>query len=41
MITLLRYPLQAYNYIHKFDIICLSETYLENSYHSDDDKLGT
>ena len=31
--------LQAYNSIHKIDIICLSETYLDNSYHSDDDQL--
>ena len=23
-----------------FDIICLSETFLDNSYHSDDDQLG-
>ena len=30
--------LQAYNVIHRFDIICLSETYLGNSYHSDDDQ---
>ena len=27
---------QAYNSIHRFDIICLSEFYLDNSYHSDD-----
>ena len=32
--------LQAYNAIHMFDIICLSETYLDNSYHSDDDQLA-
>ena len=32
--------LQVYNSIHKFDIICLSETYLDNSYHSDDDQLA-
>ena len=31
--------LQAYNAIHRFDIICLSETYLDNSYHTDDDQL--
>ena len=31
--------LQAYNAIHRFDIICLSETYLDNFYHSDDDQL--
>ena len=31
--------LQVYNAIHRFDIICLSETYLDNSYHSDDDQL--
>ena len=24
--------LQVYNTIHRFDIICLSETYLDNSY---------
>ena len=30
------YLLQAGNSIHRFDIICLSETYLENSYHNDD-----
>ena len=32
--------LQAYNAIHRFDIICLSETYLDNSYHTDDDQLA-
>ena len=32
--------LQVYNSIHKFDVICLSETYLDNSYHSDDDQLA-
>ena len=31
--------LQAYNAINRFDIICLSETYLDNSYHTDDDQL--
>ena len=31
--------LQAYNAINRFDIICLSETYLGNSYHTDDDQL--
>ena len=31
--------LQAYNAIHGFDTICLSETYLDNSYHTDDDQL--
>ena len=31
--------LQAYNTINRFDIICLSETYLDNSYHTDDDQL--
>ena len=31
--------LQSYNTIHRFDIICLSETYLDNSNHSDDDQL--
>ena len=29
----------AYNSIHKFDIICLSETYLDSEILSDDDKL--
>ena len=32
--------LQAHNSIHKFDIICLSETYLDNSCHSGDDQLA-
>ena len=32
--------LQACNSIHTFDIICLSETYLDNSYHSGDDQLA-
>ena len=31
--------LQAYNFIHKFDVICLSENYLDNSYHTDDHQL--
>ena len=31
--------MQAYNAINRFDIICLSETYLDNSYHTDDDQL--
>ena len=31
--------LQAYNEINRFNIICLSETYLDNSYHTDDDQL--
>ena len=31
--------LQAYKGINRFDIICLSETYLDNSYHTDDDQL--
>ena len=30
--------LQAYNAIHRFDIICSSETYLDNSYHTDNDQ---
>ena len=30
--------LKAYNVINRFDI-CLSETYLSNSYHTDDDQL--
>ena len=32
--------LQACNPIHNFDIICLSETYLDNCHHSDDDQLA-
>ena len=32
--------LQGYNSIHRFDIICLSETYLDNSYPTDDDQLA-
>ena len=31
--------LQVYNAINRFDIICLSETSSENSYHTDDDQL--
>ena len=31
--------LQAFNAINRFDIICLSETYLDNSYHTDYDQL--
>ena len=31
---------QTYHSIHKSDIICLSETYLGNSYHSDQDQLA-
>ena len=31
--------LQAYNSMHKFDVICLSENYLDNSYHTADDQL--
>ena len=31
--------LQAYNTIHKYDIICLSETYLNSSIPNDDDNL--
>ena len=31
--------LQAYNAINRFDIICLSETYLDNSYHTGEDQL--
>ena len=31
--------LQAYSAINRFHIICLSETYLDNSYHTDDDQL--
>ena len=32
--------LQAYKSIHKFDNIRLSETYLDKSYHNDDDQLA-
>ena len=32
--------LKAYIAIHKFDIICLSETYLDSSTTSDDDNLA-
>ena len=32
--------LQAYNAIHRSDIICLSESYLDNSYHSDNYQLA-
>ena len=32
--------LQDYNAIHRLDIICLSEIYLDNSYHTDDDWLA-
>ena len=32
--------LQACNSIHKFDIICLSETHLYSSYQSDNDQLA-
>ena len=32
---------KAYNSVHKFDIICLSETYLDYSAVLDDDSLGT
>ena len=31
--------LEAYNAIHKFDIICLSETFLNSSLQNDDDSL--
>ena len=31
----------SYDAIHRFDIICLSETYLDTSYHSDDDQLAS
>ena len=31
--------LRTYNAINRFDIIRLSETYLDNSYHIDDDQL--
>ena len=31
--------LQAYNAVHKYDIICLSETYLNCSIRYDDDNL--
>ena len=32
--------LQVYNTKHRFDIICLTETYLDNSYHTDDDQVA-
>ena len=31
--------LQAYITVHKFDVICLSETYLDSSILNDDDNL--
>ena len=31
---------RAYNAIHRFNVICLSETYLESSYHTDDHQLA-
>ena len=31
--------LQAYNTMDRFDIICLSETYLDNFYQTHDDQL--
>ena len=31
--------LEAYNATHKFDIICLSETFLNSSLQNDDDSL--
>ena len=31
--------LQAYNSVHNYDIICLSETYLNSSVSCDDDNL--
>ena len=31
---------QSYNAIHRFDVICLSETYLDNSYHTNNDQLA-
>ena len=32
-------PLKAYNSVHKFDIICLSETYLDSNILPDDSNL--
>lgn len=32
--------LEAYNLIHKYDIICLSETYLDSAYKLDDEALA-
>ena len=32
---------QAFNAVHKYDIICLSETYLNSSIPYDDDNLET
>ena len=33
------YLLKAYITVHKFDILCLSETYLDHSTRPDDDNL--
>ena len=33
------FPLKVYIILHKFDIICLSETYLDSTIPNDDDKL--
>ena len=32
--------MQAYNAIHRFDVICLLETYLDNYYHTGNDQLA-
>ena len=31
--------LEAYNTVHKYDFICISETYFDSSVKSDDDDL--
>ena len=33
--------LKVYLAVHKFDIVCLSGTYLNSSFHFDDDNLDT
>ena len=32
--------MQAYSAIHRFDVICLLETYLDNYYHTGNDQLA-
>ena len=32
--------LQGYLCVHKFDIVCLSETYLNSNYSNDDSRLS-
>ena len=31
--------LEAYNTVHKYDFVCISETYFDSSFESDDDDL--